>query len=101
MRLFSVCCKKLSKWIINHLFIIPQLLLNCLDRNKVLESFIRLDKSGKTIKCPENVSHRNNKVVIKMTWVLLFIFDIWPPVLRKCARGSYIVANKLFKEVEL
>lgn len=77
------------------------MLLNCLDRNKVFESFIRLDKSGKTIKCPENVSHRNNKVVIKMTWVLLFIFDVWHPVLRKHARGSYIVENKLFKAVEL
>lgn len=76
------------------------MLLNCLDRNKVSESFIRLDKSGKTIKCPENVSHRNNKVVIKMTWVLLFIFDVWHPVLRKLARGSSIVDNKLFNTVE-
>lgn len=39
-----------------------QLLVNCLDRKEVSDSFISLDKSGKAIKCPEKDHRRAIKL---------------------------------------
>lgn len=38
-------------------------------------------------KTPRKLPHRGNKVVIKVTRILLFIFAVWHPVLRNREGG--------------